>query len=216
MTDNAKAGSLNALQACRPEETRIFLLRHGEVEGHGEPRYNGQQDVALTPRGRGHYRQLVERLQPRPIQAVYSSDLVRCFEGAEMLAAAHGLVPVAMQELRELHAGEWEGRPWSELQAHYPTQWQARLDDIVHYRIPGGENLLDLRQRARSAVAEIIGRHRGQEVVVVAHGGINRILLLDALDAPLERILSLSQFYGCVNILDYGACGRVTVQLLNG
>ncbi len=216
MTNNNQTGSLNRLKACLPTETRIFLLRHGEVEGHGEPRYNGQQDVALTSRGRGHYRQLVERLQSRPIQAVYSSDLVRCFEGAEMLAAAHGLVPIAMPNLRELHAGEWEGRPWSELQALYPTQWQARLDDIVHYRIPGGENLLDLRQRTRSAIGEISEQHRGQEVIVVAHGGINRILLLDALDAPLERIFSLSQFYGCVNILDYGARGSVTVQLLNG
>lgn len=216
MMNNSKIGSLNALQACRPEETRLFLLRHGEVEGHGEPRYNGQQDVALTPRGRNHYRQLVERLQSRSIQAVYSSDLSRCFEGAEMLAAAHGLVPIALQGLRELHAGEWEGQPWSELQARYPKEWQARLDDLVHYRIPGGENLLDLRQRARSAVAEIIARHAGQEVIVVAHGGINRILLLDALDAPLEKVLSLSQFYGCMNILDYGGSGRVTVQLING
>lgn len=216
MTSNAETGSLNALKACRPEETRIILLRHGEVEGHGEPRYNGQQDVALTPRGRNHYRQLVERLQSRPIQAVYSSDLSRCLDGAEMLAASHGLVPIALQTLRELHAGEWEGQPWSELQARYPKEWRARLDDIVHYRIPGGENLLDLRQRARSAIAEIVARHKGQEVIVVAHGGINRILLLDALDAPLEKVLSLSQFYGCMNIIDYGANGRVTVQLLNG
>lgn len=216
MTKHAKTGSLNVLQACRPEETRLFLLRHGEVEGHGEPRYNGQQDVDLTPRGRDHYRQLVERLQSRPIQAVYSSDLSRCFEGAEMLAAAHGLEPVPVPELRELHAGEWEGRPWSELQARYPKEWQARLDDLVHYRIPGGENLLDLRQRARSAIAEIVARHKGQEVIVVAHGGINRVVLLDALDAPLEKVLFLSQFYGCMNILDYGANGRVTVQLLNG
>jgi alpha-ribazole phosphatase/probable phosphoglycerate mutase len=216
MTDNAKTGSLNALKACQPEETRIFLLRHGEVEGHCEPRYNGQQDVPLTPRGRGHYQQLVERLQSRPIRAVYSSDLARCFEGAEMLAAAYGLVPIALQKLRELHAGEWAGRPWRELKDLYPVQWQARLDDIVHYRIPGGENLLDLRQRARLAIAEISERHRGQEVIVVAHGGINRILLLDALDAPLNRIFSLSQFYGCMNILDYGASGHVTVQLLNG
>jgi alpha-ribazole phosphatase/probable phosphoglycerate mutase len=133
-----------------------------------------------------------------------------------MLAAAYGLVPIALQKLRELHAGEWAGRPWRELKDLYPVQWQARLDDIVHYRIPGGENLLDLRQRARLAIAEISERHRGQEVIVVAHGGINRILLLDALDAPLNRIFSLSQFYGCMNILDYGASGHVTVQLLNG
>lgn len=216
MTATSETGSLNALQVCRPGETRVFLLRHGEVEGHGEARYNGQQDVALTPRGLKHYQQLVERLRSRPVQAVYSSDLARCFQGAEMLAAAYGLVPTALQELRELHAGEWEGRPWSELQTRYPKEWQARLDDIVHYRIPGGENLLDLRQRARSAVAQIISRHSGQELIVVAHGGVNRVLLLDALGAPLERVFSLSQFYGCVNILDYGLKGRITVQLING
>jgi alpha-ribazole phosphatase len=80
----------------------------------------------------------------------------------------------------------------------------------------GGENLLDLRERAHSAIAEIVARHPGQEVIVVGHGGINRIILLDALGAPLEGIFSLSQFYGCLNILDYRADGRVTVQLING
>jgi alpha-ribazole phosphatase len=211
-----ETGSLNELKTCRADETRLLLVRHGEVEGHGEPRYNGQQDVPLTPRGFQHYRQLTERLRQRPIAAVYSSDLARCLEGAQMLAAAHGLRPVAMRRLRELHAGEWEGRPWSELQVRYPQKWQERLNDIVHYRIPGGENLLDLRERAHSAIAEIVARHPGQEVIVVGHGGINRIILLDALGAPLEGIFSLSQFYGCLNILDYRADGRVTVQLING
>ncbi|MEZ4483115.1 MAG: histidine phosphatase family protein [Syntrophotaleaceae bacterium] len=191
-------------------------MRHGEVEGHGQPRYNGQLDVPLTPRGLQHYQQLRERLCRRPIAAVYSSDLARCLDGAHMLAAAYGLKPEAMIRLRELHAGDWEGHPWSELQARYPRQWQERLDDIVHYRIPGGENLLDLRDRARTAIAKIIARHPGQEVIVVAHGGINRIILLDALGAPLDRVFSLSQFYGCLNILDCRSDGRVTVQLING
>lgn len=216
MTCPDKHDSLNALQACRPEETRVFLLRHGQVEGHDEPRYNGQQDVALTSCGLLQYQQLTERLQDRPIRAVYSSDLARCFKGAQLLAAAHDLVPIALPDLRELHAGEWAGRPWSELKASYPRQWQERLEDILHYRIPGGENLLDVRERARTAIAEILRRHPGQEVIVVAHGGVNRVLLLDALGAPLEKVFSLSQFYGCLNILDYQSSDRVTVQVING
>ena len=216
MNASTETGSLNDLKPCRADETRLLLLRHGEVEGHGEPRYNGQQDVDLTPRGRDHYRQLTERLRSRPVAAVYSSDLSRCLEGAQMLAAAHGLEPVAMQRLRELHAGEWQGLPWSQLQARFPQQWQERLDDIVHHRIPGGENLLDVQARVRSVVTEIVARHLGQEVIVVAHGGVNRVILLDALGAPLEKVFSLSQFYCCLNILDYRANGQVTVQLING
>lgn len=210
------ATSLNGLQVCPPAATRIFLLRHGEVTGHGEPRYNGQQDVPLTERGRQQYRQLVGRLRDRPVRAVYSSDLSRCAEGAAMLAETYGLQPVTLRQLREIHAGAWEGRPWRELQERYPRQWQARLDDIIHYRIPGGETLLEALNRARTALEELLFRHRGQEVVLVSHGGINRLLLLDALGASLERVFSLSQFYGCLNIVDYRSLNSATVHLCNG
>ncbi len=208
--------SLNGLQACPPAVTRLFLVRHGEVEGHGEPRYNGQQDVPLTEKGRQQYGQLVKRLRDRPVRAVYSSDLSRCVEGAEMLAAAYGLQPVALRQFREIHAGAWEGRPWRELQERYPRQWQARLDDVVHYRIPGGENLLEALVRVRHALGELLMCHRGEEVVLVSHGGINRLLLLDALGASLERVFSLSQFYACLNIIDYRSLHSATVHLCNG
>lgn len=196
--------------------TRIHLVRHGEVEGFEQKRYNGQGEVALTAEGWQQFRRLRERLADVTLEAVYSSDLSRCAEGARLLAEAQGLSPVLRSDLREVHIGEWEGRTWEELKAEVPEQWQARLDDIVHYRVPGGENLLDVADRVLPALREIVERHRGGEVLVVAHGGVNRILLLSAIGAPLERLFHIEQNFGCLNRIDYYADGIAVVSLLNG
>jgi len=196
--------------------TRIHLIRHGQVAGFEDKRYNGQGDVPLTAEGLAQYRALLPRLGSCPLCAVYSSDLSRCLQGAQLLAASHDLTPVATAELRELHIGEWEGLTWRELQARYPQEWQARLADIVHYRVPGGETLLDLAARLRPALRRILDWHPGEEVLVVGHGGVNRVLLLDAIGAPLDRLFHIEQNYGCHNIIDYDSDGSAVVKLLNG
>lgn len=196
--------------------TRIYLVRHGQVEGFEEKRYNGQGDVRLTPEGEAQFGLLQVRLQKKGIHAVYSSDLSRCLEGARLLALPKGLEPVARPELRELHIGEWEGKTWQELQAAYPEEWQARLADIVHYQVPGGESLLGMAERVRTVVRELVAAHPGEDILVVAHGGVNRVILLDAIGAPLERLFHIEQAYGCLNIIDYFDDGNAVVQLLNG
>lgn len=195
--------------------TRIFLVRHGQVEGHEEKRYNGQGDVALTDLGHRQFAALAERLRPENLAAVYSSDLSRSLRGAEAIAAPHGIVPEARPGLREICMGEWEGTTWKELQAKYPREWQARLGDLVNYRPPCGENLLDVAARVRPVVREILDRHPGEDVVVVAHGGVNRLVLLDAVGAPLDRLFSFEQNYGCLNVIDYYPDGLSVVKLMN-
>lgn len=195
---------------------RIYLVRHGQVEGHQSKRYNGQADVPLTELGRRQYEVLKKRLDGEEIGAVYSSDLSRCTEGAKILAAAHGVTPVFDARLRELHIGDWEGKTWAELQSAYPREWQARLDDLVNYQVPGGESLLQMAQRVRSALCEILEDYGDGNVIVVGHGGVNRVILLDAIGAPLERMFHIEQSYGCLNIIDYFADSYCTVQLLNG
>ncbi|HEY7745548.1 MAG TPA: histidine phosphatase family protein, partial [Desulfuromonadales bacterium] len=155
--------------------TRIYLVRHGQVEGFEEKRYNGQGDVRLTPEGEAQFGLLQMRLRKKTIHAVYSSDLSRCMDGARLLARTFDLDPAAKPELRELHIGEWEGKTWQELQATCPEQWQARLDDIVHYRVPGGESLLDMAERVRPTMAGIVASHPGEDVLVIGHGGVNRV-----------------------------------------
>lgn len=198
------------------EKTRIYLMRHGEVEGHEHRRYNGQNDVALTEQGREQSQALAERLKGVSLAAVYASDLSRCRHAAELIAREHGLEPICLEELRELHIGKWQGLTWEEIQRRWPDEWQARLDDLVGYQVEGGESLAQMAARVRPVIADLVTRHRGEEVAIVAHGGVNRVILLDAIGAPLERMFHIEQSYGCLNVIDYWADGYATVQLLNG
>lgn len=197
-------------------KTRIYLLRHGEVVGFETPSYNGHADVGLTERGVAQYHQLKERLADAGITACYSSDLSRCVIGARIIGERLGIEPVLKSELRELNIGVWEGLTWTEIVARYPEQWQARLDDLVNYRVPGGENLLDLAARGVPVLRRIVSAHRGESVLVVAHGGMNRVLLLDAIGAPLSSLFNIEQRYACLNMVDYYEDGRAVVNLLNG
>ncbi len=196
--------------------TRIYLVRHGVTAGSAVSRYNGQTDVPLTAEGLDQYRTLAARLRDRPVSACYASSLSRCIRGAEILCAGRGIRPVARGELRELSFGVWEGMTWAELEREFPAEWRARMDDIVNYRVPGGENLLDLAGRAIPAMREIVRRHEAEEVLVVAHGGVNRIILLDAMGAPFTSMFRIEQDFGCLNIIDYYADGNPVVKLLNG
>jgi len=196
--------------------TRIYLIRHGQVVGHDQPRYNGQADVALTDVGIEQYHMLKERLADTRISACYTSDLSRCTMGAGIICEPLGIEPVARRELRELNIGVWEGRTWQEIKANWPDEWQARLADLVNYRVPQGESLLDVEARVMPVIKEVVDRHKGQELLVVGHGGVNRIVLLHAIGAPLAAMFNIEQNYGCLNIIDYYADERATVKLLNG
>jgi alpha-ribazole phosphatase len=197
-------------------KTRIYLVRHGEVEGAGTPRYNGHADVALSERGISQYFELRQRLSGFKITACYSSDLSRCVTGAGIISEQFKIEPILKRELRELNIGIWEGMTWAEIIEKYPEGWNARLADLVNYRVPQGENLLDLAGRALPAVREIVEQHRGEEVLVVGHGGMNRTILLDAIGAPLSSLFNIEQRYACLNIIDYYEDGKRTVSLLNG
>jgi alpha-ribazole phosphatase len=197
-------------------KTRLHLIRHGEVANAGVPRYNGHTDVGLSERGVAMYHDLKGRFSDRAISACYVSDLQRCVIGARILGEHLGLEPVIHRELREMCVGVWEGKSWAELMAEYPDEWQARLDDIVNYRIDGGgENLLDVHGRVMPVIHSLVERHRGEEILVVAHGGVNRIILLDAIGAPLSCLFSIEQNYCCRNIIDYYEDGRAVVKLVN-
>ena len=195
--------------------TRIHLIRHGQVEGFEQPRYNGQSDVALTDIGIGQYHRLKERLADSEISACYTSDLSRCAIGAKIICAPLGIEPVARRELRELNFGIWEGLTWQDIRANWPDEWRARLADLVNHRVPEGERLLDVEARVMQFIREIVELHKGKELLVVGHGGVNRIVLLNAVGAPLDRMFNIEQNYGCLNIIDYYADGRTTVKLLN-
>jgi len=104
---------------------------------------------------------------------------------------------------------------FEEIAARYPGELQARFQDLANFRIPGGESLMDVRRRALPRLKKIIEEHPGQSVLLVAHAGINRIILSEALGLPLSHLFRLDQNYGCLNIIDYFPDLPV-VRLING
>jgi alpha-ribazole phosphatase len=183
--------------------TWLYLIRHAEVEHAAEGRFFGHTDVGLSATGRLQAEALAGRLAPEPIDAVYASDLARARQSAAPLAAARGLAPVEVPALREMAMGEWEGLTFREIQAREPEALGRWLANLATFPFPGGESLEQLRARVMPALREILERHAGGRVALVAHGGPNRVILAEALGMPLQYLLRLAQDYAGWSVVEY-------------
>lgn len=198
------------------DSTRIFLIRHGQVVNHHEFRYNGHFDVDITDTGVEQMKGVAEFLAARQIQAVYSSDLVRAIRGAEIISDRLGLAPRRIAALRELHLGRWEGLTREEALTAFPEDAHTSFRNLAVDRIAGGESLPELHARVMPAIDGIVKRHPNETICIVAHGGVNRVTLCDAMGLANEHFFRIEQDYGCVNVIDYFSDGCKVVKLLNG
>ncbi len=194
--------------------TRILLLRHGHVEnpkGH----FYSQLDVPLSQKGRRQSLEVARLLASVAIEAVFSSDLSRSLYLAHLLAEPRGLDPLKREDLREVDFGAWSGLTWAEIDELYPGQIMKRMEDLEHYRPPGGENMADVKKRILKIVDEIMQNMRGNTVAVVSHGGTNRIMLSHFLNLPIQHCFSLGQDYCCINEVLIFPDGNAVVKKLN-
>jgi broad specificity phosphatase PhoE len=142
----------------------------------------------LNPTGRAQVLRAREQLKGRHLSAVYSSDLLRARQTAELLAEPCGLAVHLEPRLREIHLGVWEGRLSDEIAAHYPQELLERAQNPVQARAPGGESLQDVAGRVLRAVTEIVTRHPDDAVLIVAHGISLAVILCQAEGLPLEAV----------------------------
>jgi len=194
--------------------TRLYLVRHGQVTNHLDGTCNGQKDVDITELGIGQMEAVADRLRDENLAAVYSSDLIRTRRGGEIIAEAHGLIPEQYSAFRELDFGLWEGLNIDQVEELFPGALNERRMRIVDYRIPEGESIGDLAGRVIPALKEILDAHHGKNVVLVAHGGVNRVILADAMNLDLKNFFSIEQDFGCLNVIDYFP-GFAVVKLMN-
>ncbi len=196
--------------------TRLYLIRHGQVANHHEFRYNGHSDVDITSVGERQMERLAEFLTGEPIKAVFSSDLKRAFKGALVIGKKLGLEPRKITAFRELHLGRWEGLTRQEATERFPEEAHFSFKDLATTKVKGGETLLELRKRVLPALRDLIERHRGEAFCLVLHGGVNRVILCDAMGLPMENFFAIEQDYGCLNVIDHFPDGIKVVKMLNG
>ncbi len=174
-----------------PEFTRLFLIRHGEVEPTWHGRLYGSLDVPLSERGREQARTVAKRLATSTLDAVYHSGLERAKYGAEQVALDRGLEPIERPSLRELSRGDVAGQRLDELEQHHPGRYAAWLAAPSTERLPGGESLDDLALRVLPELNRIAAEHPGGSVAIVAHGWVLRVALAQPLALHLDRAPTL-------------------------
>ncbi len=180
-------------------------------------RFWGHTDVRLTRLGKQQLKTVAKRMSREKLTAIYSSDLLR----TQMVAEAVGRKQSPRRKveplpaLRELNLGVWEGLTYREIAERYPKELQARQDDLPGFRILQGESLNDVAERVMPAFQEIVAANQGGVVCVVAHAGVNRIILTRLLGAPLDRIFRLEQQYACLNLIDIYEDGTPVIKRIN-
>lgn len=177
----------------------LFLVRHGETSWNAERRWQGGRDIGLAASGREQAAALALRLAGVPLRSAFSSDLSRARETAAIVL--QGRLPVVEEPLlREMSYGAWEGVRDDEIGLTSPEErerWSMRPHEC---RPGGGESLEELLDRAWRGLAGCLERSEG-DVLVVAHGGVNRVLLCRILGMPLSRFSAVDQAPTGVNEL---------------
>lgn len=157
--------------------TTILLARHGETEWNRDGIWQGWADPPLNETGRAQARELAEQLRDVPFDAVYSSDLQRARETAEIAAAPHGVPVVTDPGLREIDIGSWSGLTRAEIEERFPDGER-----------PGGETREQHASRVLEAVERIARENPGRRILLVTHGGTMRALHGHVTDEPFHPV----------------------------
>ena len=171
-----------------PTETTVDLIRHGEPVGGR--RYRGQTDDPLSEKGWAQMRSAVGDSPPWDV--VVSSTLSRCLAFARELSARHQLPLETDPRFVEIGFGAWEGRTPEELTKSDPLLIERFREDPVANRPEGAEALADFAGRVGAAWRDVVARHAGRHVLIVAHGGVIRALVGQVLEVPLHRVFRIS------------------------
>ena len=184
---------------------RYVLIRHGESVWNGERRIQGNQDPALSDRGRQQADLLVAGLAarlPKSVAAVYTSPLRRAVETAERIAGAFDLPIVPEPDFREMRLGRWEGMTVAEIQAAFPGTYERWLADPLAHPAPGGENLEAFFARVVGAFTRMRESRPGADGILVSHGGVVKALLCHVLGLDMRALFRIKQDNTAINQIE--------------
>ena len=167
--------------------TRLIAIRHGETAWNVDTRIQGQLDIPLNATGRWQAQRVARALAARdPIHAIYTSDLARARETAQAVSDATGAPLTTDEGLRERGFGTFQGQTFAEIEARLPEEalrWRKR---DPHWAPEGGESLTQMRARVQETLNTLAARHPGEQVVLVAQGGVLALLYRAATGLDLQ------------------------------
>jgi broad specificity phosphatase PhoE len=179
-------------------QSTFYLLRHGEVEGG--TRFRGITDDPLSEKG---WQQMSLRCNTIPeIQHIISSPLKRCSLFAHALSGKTVNSVEIFDELQEINFGRWEGKSVQQIEVHHAPELRAFWQDPVNNTPDEGEPLIQFRQRIVRCWHRIIHQYQNQKVLIISHAGVQKIILAEVLNMPLESIHKFEIPHACLSVIN--------------
>jgi len=198
----------------QPAATRLYLIRHAEVEERYQRVFGGRIDMGLSPRGRQQAEALAAYLSRLHFDGVYASPMKRVQETIAPWIASNGHRPVTCDGLREVDFGAWTGHTWEEVRTRFQQSAFEWLRALETEAIPEAERPAEYQGRVAACLRDILERHPGGTVAVACHGGVARMALAHLLELPLPKLVHFEIDYASVTVVDHRP-QRAEVQLLN-
>lgn len=195
-------------------KARLFLVRHGHTLWNHEMRYQGHTDIELSVEGIAQAQALRDRLCCEDFAAIYSSDLSRAYETARIINEIHQMDIIIQPAFKEINFGVWEGLTYQDLLDRFPEEVSVWQKTPHLLKIDRGESFGELRDRALSAIREIMSAYISGNVLLVSHGGTIAALICGLLEEPLDKMWTYKQKNAAVNIISFSG-GKAQLELLN-
>ena len=174
----------------------IYITRHPEVENYDKNVFNGTIDVDLSKKGYKQANKIYEFFLDKNIEYVISSPLKRCSVVAEKFKNRAKIL--YDERIRERNFGIFESLSWEEIERLYPNDAKAFLKDPFNYKVKNGESFADVRRRVLDFIDDTLLDIKSN-ILIVAHGGVNRVFISHLLEMSEKSILKISQDYACIN-----------------
>ena len=181
---------------------RIYMTRHGETVWNSEGRIQGHTDIDLSPRGRAQAKALGQRLEDVDFDTVYSSDLIRAKNTADIIVQNKQVDLHTTEQLREYHKGVFEGLTVNEYKTEFPELYVSSLVNDLDFAPTGGETIRETSARMAGFVSYLKQEHMNETILIVGHGGSLRSAVVAILDLPLEANWKLVMNNCALSIFD--------------
>lgn len=181
---------------------KLYLVRHGQTTWNLESRTQGGKDSNLTDLGLKQAERLGEYFRNVKLDEIYSSPLKRAHSTAKIIADIKGLECKLDPRLVEMNFGEWEGLTTAEIEQNYPENFKTWREEPHMAQIPKGETI-EIAQRRMVEFVDTIMESDKENILVVSHGTIIRLLLLHILSMDLRHYYKLKQDNCAINLIEF-------------
>lgn len=191
----------------------IYIVRHGQTEWNLLGKTQGHGNSDLTPKGIEQAELLADSMTKYPIDYIYSSDLGRAYQTAEIIGNKLSIEVEKTEALREMNFGTWEGRIIKDIIEEDPELYKMWRNEPHLAKIPQGETLSQIKERTDAFIKEINEKYDGKHIVLVTHSLCARIMLLSFLDSDVKNIYRINQANTALNIIELRDYGPVVMKM---